>query len=545
MPSCIDRTPSTSFAASEADAFKHAVHFKGSLGPVRLGGILCSPVKVGHFVRKAFSFKKTSNSSVNAQLGRDVLAKSSSRPSDITSTLLNANGGQRVLELSGSSQQLLHQHAQANGDWTLIPSFFWVAQHVSSPHIGGNPAPRTAAELTDTLKAHQPNVLANPDGVRAGLVEWLESRGLRMGRSASEAPQLIERNARTPEFAPWPRDLAPAQVDLLDIMIREVFRSDKEGYRVITLHGKDPEALNGTQKQHTIAIWPGDLEKNSPISLFDPAFGEFQFTDRQKFIEWLWWPFSGLAGYKSHYNAFDISFVRQASNPSKARSVSKPLFDTLKNVGVGGKVSLDLSDVSHHLPKYASGDDWGLGPCGFWVARHSISGRFGSSSGETGAAWFNAFKTSLREMGVGKVSLRTFLEGHGLETTNALKKPIVSGLYGREHSLLDELFKSDINEYKLFTLHGSVNPGPPAPGGAITDHTIATWWEVQGKRSVICLFDPAHGEIKFTDRKQFSDWFQQKFLPISGYQDSYQRGSITVRSVHTPGAYDYELPRRG
>lgn len=262
MPSCIDRTPSTSFAASEADAFKHAVHFKGSAGPVRIGGILCSPVvKVGHFVRKAFSFKKTSNSSVNAQLGRDVLDKSSSRPSDITSTLLNANGGQRVLELSGSSQQLLHQHAQANGDWTLIPSFFWVAQHVSSPRIGGNLAPRTAAELTDTLKAHQPNVLANPDGVRAGLVEWLESRGLRMGRSASEAPQLIERNARTPEFAPWPRDLAPAQVDLLDIMIREVFRSDKEGYRVITLHGKDPEALNGTQKQHTIAIWPGDLEK--------------------------------------------------------------------------------------------------------------------------------------------------------------------------------------------------------------------------------------------------------------------------------------------
>lgn len=536
MPSCIDRAPSTSFAASEADAFKHAVHFKGSAGPVRIGGILCSPVvKVGHFVRKAFSFKKTSNSSVNAQLGQDVLAKSSFRTSEIISASLNATGGQRVLELSGSSQQLLHQHAQANGgDWTLIPSYFWVAQHFSAPHKGGNP--RTAAELIDTLKAHQPKVLANPGGVRIGLVTWLRSCGLGMG----QAPQLIERNARAPESAPSLGDLAPAQVDLLDIMIREVFRSDKEGYRVITFHGKDPKALNGAQKQHTIAIWPGNLKKNSPISLFDPAFGEFQFTDRQKFIEWLGWPFSGLAGYKSHYNAFDISFVCQSSDPYKARSVSKPLFDTLKNFD--GEVSLDLSDVSHHLSKYASGEDWGVGPCGFWVARHFESGGLGSSSRKTGIDWVDAFKTRLRGIGGGKVSLGAFLEKHGLETTRAPKKPIVSGLYSREHSLLDELFKSDIDEYKLFTFHGRVSPGP---GGAITNHTIATWWEIQGKRSFICLFDPAHGEIQFTDRKQFSDWFQQKFWPISGYQDIYKFGGMTVRSVHTPGAYDYESPRRG
>lgn len=532
MPSCIQSTPSTSFSTSEADAFKHAAHFKGSVGPVRLGGILCSPVKVGHLVRKAFSFSKTSNSSVKVQLGQDVLAKRGSCTSEIISASLNATGGQRVLELSGSSQQLLHGYAQTNGDWTLIPSCFWVAQHHASSRIEGEPARRTAAELTETLKAHQPNVLANLYGIRIGLVEWLGSRGLAMGRSANDA--------RTPASAPSPGDVVPAQVGLFERMISEVFRSDNEGYRVITFYGKDPLALKGAQPQHTIAIWPGKLGKNSPISLFDPAFGEFQFTDQQKFIEWFGGPFSVLAGYGSRYkDAFDISFVRQASTPSKARSVSKPLFSTLRSIG--GEVSLDLSDVSHHLPKYASGDDWGVGPCGFWVARHFESGRFGSSSRETGAAWVNAFKANLRGIGGGKVSLGAFLEKHGLETTLAPQKPIVSGLHGREHSLLDEVFKSDIDEYKLFTLHGRVSPGP---GGAIRTHTIATWWEIKGEGSLICLFDPAHGEIQFTDRKQFSDWFQQQFWPISGYQDSYKRGWMTVRRIYTSDAYNYELPRR-
>ncbi|MDD2055454.1 YopT-type cysteine protease domain-containing protein [Pseudomonas putida] len=546
MPSCIQNTPSTSFSTSEADAFKHAAHFKGSVGPARLGGILCSSVKVGHLVRKGFSFKKTSNSSVNVQLGQKVLAKRCDRTSEIISDSLNGTWGGRVLELSGSSQQLLHGYAQKNGDWTLIPSCFWVAQHANSFRIiKGEAARKTAAELTETLKAHQPNVLANPCGVRVGLVEWLGSRDLEIDCSASEAAQLIqmpqeslvppsEHNAHTPASAPWPGGVVPAQVGLLDRMMREVFQSDSEGYRVITFYGKAPQAPKGAQPQHTIAIWPGNLKKNSPISLFDPAFGEFQFIDQRKFIEWFEWLFSQLAGYEKRYNAFDISVVRQASNPSKARSLSERLFGTLRSVG--GEVSLDLSDVSHHLLKYSSGGDWGFGPCGFWVAHHFESGRIDSSSRETGAAWVNAFKANLWGVGGGKVSLGALLEKHGLEKKRAPQKPILSG-----YSLLEEVFNSDIDEYKLFTLHGRASPGP---GGAIRTHTIATWWEIKGEGSLICLFDPAHGEIQFTDRKQFSNWFKQQFWPISGYQDSYKRGRMTVRRIHTSDAYNYELPRR-
>lgn len=567
MPICTKNVLSHLCLGSDAAAYEKsnartdkARQFEKSVGPTSIGGVLCSlPVrgasqKKGISLKKAFSFSTARTDSVKAQLGRSVLDRSS----DILLSSLNGTSGRRVLDLSGASQ-LLRKHGQEKGDWALVPSCFWVAQQASGP------APRTAAQLVEFLQTHQLDIPENRCGAKAKLREWLGSQGLEMSSPASKSPQVLQApqapQANPVHAAPgnlavaamepvlWSilkaSQLTPAKPTLFEVLVKEVFRNDIEGYRVITLHGKDPDALKGAQPQHTIAIWPGSSEDDSPCRLFDPAFGEIEFSDKRQFAKWFERQFSVLSGYGSRYeDGFDISFVRQAradASPyldctyadtllAPSNVVSDRLFDSLAKAG--GNEVLKLSGVSHEFLMHASNNDLGLAPCRYWAASHPDSQHSGALPRANAAKWVEAFKASIGES---KSPWKDWMSEQGLETRRTPTQLFGASTHDMRNRMLEEIFTSKVNEYKFFTLLDRNYLNANEPG---TRHTIAALRERVGQQWFISLFDPAHGEIQFNNPNKFVAWFGDSFWPLSGYKDRYEHGWMTVNSVGAKGAQE-------
>lgn len=243
----------------------------------------------------------SANPSIKDQLGMKGGSGQNPIARDLVLDSLSRSTGRLALDVS-SAIKLFRKHAGPTQDWGLAPCGYWIAIHsrFNTPQEQfkyGDPVRKTLAELTSTFKAHQPDLLAFPAGPKAALREWLLGNRL--------------------EVVPVPS--LERQGGVVMNLIKDAFADDGRGYRIITLHSSEAAAVRGIEQVHTIAVWSGSHALNASFSLFDPAYGEFEFAKADALLEWFQQDFWPRSAYSERFQgAPEVSRVLAPGNRPSA-----------------------------------------------------------------------------------------------------------------------------------------------------------------------------------------------------------------------------------